>query len=415
MAPPSLPSHVDMDVVSKLLQDVNEHVQALGSGDLKAREAAVEACRSLAATLETPSEAVVRMTWVEPSHLAALRMAVDLRLFDHLAADQGCPKTSDQIAAACSGEPWLVDRMMKHLAAMNTLRQVDVNSYVPNPFAQAMTKSIFRESIVLMHDICIPINLKTAEFFAENGYTSPTNALDTPTQHTFNAKGKTHILDIFAQQGQTHGLASMMATWMLDRPHWSDDDLGFYPVKERLIQGVTGDEESVFLVDLGGSVGHDLEKFLVRHPFDTFPGHLVLQDRAEVIESIPENSLRAGIRAIAHDFFTPQPVQGARTYFLHSIIHDYPDDRAQLILKNIARAMKKGHSKLIIWDFVLPDKALASTLTALDWEMMSFYAASERSEGQWKTLLEDPEIGLKVNGIWSYSQFDQSVIEAELA
>ncbi|OAG45589.1 hypothetical protein AYO21_00225 [Fonsecaea monophora] len=298
---------------------------------------------------------------------------------------------------------------------MNTLRQVDANSYVPNPFAQAMTKSIFRESIVLMHDICIPINLKTAEFFAENGYTSPTNALDTPTQHTFNAKGKTHILDIFAQQGQTHGLASMMATWMLDRPHWSDDDLGFYPVKERLIQGVTGDDDSVFLVDLGGSVGHDLEKFLVRHPFDTFPGYLVLQDRAEVIESIPENSLKAGIRAIAHDFFTPQPVQGARTYFLHSIIHDYPDDRAQLILKNIARAMKKGHSKLIIWDFVLPDKAVASTLTALDWEMMSFYAASERSEGQWKTLIEDPEIGLKVNGIWSYSQFDQSVIEAELA
>jgi hypothetical protein len=51
----------------------------------------------------------------------------------------------------------------------------------------------------------------------------------------------------------------------------------------------------------------------------------------------------------------------------------------------------------------------------LDWEMMSFYAASERSEGHWKRLLEAPELGLKVTGIWNYSQLDQSVIEAELS
>src|ERR1700748_153921 len=105
---------------------------------------------------------------------------------------------------------------------------------------------------------------------------------------------------------------------------------------------------------------------------------------------------------------------GARTYFLHSIIHDYPDDKARIILKHIAAAMKKGYSKLIVWDFVLPDKAVPPTLIALDWEMMSFYAASERSESQWRRLLEGPEVGLKVNGIWNYSQFDQSVIEAEL-
>lgn len=106
---------------------------------------------------------------------------------------------------------------------------------------------------------------------------------------------------------------------------------------------------------------------------------------------------------------------GARVYFFHSILHDYPDEKARKILKHTARAMKKGYSKLILWDFVLPEKAVPSTLSALDWEMMTLYAASERSENQWKKLVEDPEIALKVNGIWSHSQFDQSVIEAELA
>ena len=100
---------------------------------------------------------------------------------------------------------------------------------------------------------------------------------------------------------------------------------------------------------------------------------------------------------------------------MHSIIHDFPDEKARIILKNIVKAMKKGYSKLILWDFVLPDKAAPSGLMALDWEMMSFYAAGERSESQWRKMLEDPDIGLKVNGFWFYSQFDQSVIEAELA
>ncbi|KAK5216810.1 hypothetical protein LTR72_010180 [Exophiala xenobiotica] len=403
----------DMDMVSKLLKDVNQNVEALGSGNSKAREAAIEACRSLASSLETPSEAVVRMTWVEPSHLAALRMAVDMWLFEHLAAEQSSPKGSAQLAAACSAEPWLVGRTMKLLAAMGSVREVDADSYVTNPFSLAMTQQLFKDSVKLMHDVCIPMNLKTAEFFRQHGYTSPTDGLDTPAQHTYDAKGKTHMIDLLMQHGPEQGLASMMATWMLDRPHWSDDNLGFYPVKERLIEGAAGGDGAVFLVDVGGSKGQDLTKFLARHPLDSFPGQLILQDRAEVIGSIPEGSLGPGIHAMAHDFNTPQPVRGARAYFLHSIIHDYPDDRSRVILKQLAAAMKKDYSKLLIWDFMLPDKAAGSMLIALDWEMMSFYAAGERSESQWKALLED--VGLKVNGVWAYSQFDQAVIEAELA
>lgn len=118
------------------------------------------------------------------------------------------------------------------------------------------------------------------------------------------------MIELLAQHGQTRGLASMMATWHLNRPHWSDDDLGFYPVKQRLIEGATCGDDAVFLVDVGGSRGQDLTNFLARHGFTTFPGHLVLQDRAEVIDSIPKDSLEYGVEAVAHDFFTPQPVQG---------------------------------------------------------------------------------------------------------
>jgi hypothetical protein len=48
-----------------LLAKVNKDVQAFTLGDARAREAAVESCRALAASLESPSEAIIRMTWNE--------------------------------------------------------------------------------------------------------------------------------------------------------------------------------------------------------------------------------------------------------------------------------------------------------------------------------------------------------------
>lgn len=77
--------------------------------------------------------------------------------------------------------------------------------------------------------------------------------------------------------------------------------------------------------------------------------------------------------------------------------------------------MEKGYSKLIIWDQVVPDMEADATVAALDWVMLTFLAGAERTESQWKTLVEDPEIGLKIVDTWYYSQFDQAVIEIELA
>lgn len=57
----------DLDDVSRLLEDVNKQVEALRSGDARAREAAVTSARALGTMLETPSEAIVRMTWNEVS------------------------------------------------------------------------------------------------------------------------------------------------------------------------------------------------------------------------------------------------------------------------------------------------------------------------------------------------------------
>lgn len=100
---------------------------------------------------------------------------------------------------------------------------------------------------------------------------------------------------------------------------------------------------------------------------------------------------------------------------MHSIIHNYPDHRAKLILQQVARAMKKGYSKLLLWDNVMPDKGAATNTMCLDFIMISFFAAGQRTEQEWRALVEDPEVGLKVTDILRYSPQDQAVIEIELA
>jgi hypothetical protein len=166
------------------------------------------------------------------------------------------------------------------------------------------------------------MNLETAKFFRDEGYQSPLDPMNTPAQRFDISRGKAHMIELIARNAGPDALSSMMATWMLDRPHWSDP--AFYPVKERLIDGAVAliDEKSVFLVDIGGSAGHDAIKFLANHPAESLPGDVLVEDLPHVIEGIKENSLPPAIRAVAHDFWTPQPIQGMNTPSLQYI---WPD------------------------------------------------------------------------------------------
>ena len=152
-----------------------------------------------------------------------------------------------------------------------------------------------------------------------------------------------------------------MAGYAEGRPSWMDER--FYPVEERLFAGMNLEVFDVLLVDVGGGRGHDVEKF--KETFRGVLGRLVLQDLPGVIENI--DNLGASIERVPLGFTTPQPVHGARAYFLHSIMHDWSDAKCVLILQHLSKAMRKGYSKISIHKAVLPDQAADPRMTALDW------------------------------------------------
>ena len=99
--------------------------------------------------------------------------------------------------------------------------------------------------------------------------------------------------------------ANHMSVYHQGRPSWIDSD--FYPVS-RLVDGTNIQAQGVLLVDVGGSTGHDLTEFHQKWP--QLPGRLILQDLPEVVEEAKTKGLPSPIEPMAHDFFTPQPVNG---------------------------------------------------------------------------------------------------------
>lgn len=117
-------------------------------------------------------------------------------------------------------------------------------------------------------------------------------------------------IDMFAWQQKlgygTH-FNNHMGGYRQGRPPWMGP--GFFPVKERLIIGADNSLDAPFLVDIGGSTGHDLAQFQGHHP--NHPGKLILQDLPVVIGQI--KGLDEKIEPMGYDFLEEQPVKGKFT------------------------------------------------------------------------------------------------------
>ena len=72
---------------------------------------------------------------------------------------------------------------------------------------------------------------------------------------------------------------------------------------------------------------------------------------------------------------------------MHSILHGWPDADCQRTLQHIVAVMKKGYSKVLIFENVVPDMGGSWKTTSLDWLMMGMAASRERTEAQWRELL----------------------------
>jgi hypothetical protein len=91
-------------------------------------------------------------------------------------------------------------------------------------------------------------------------------------------------------------------------------------------------------------------------------------------------------------------VPGAHIYYFRAIMHDWPDSACEVILTNTIKAMTPGVSRLLIFDFVLPSTGVELQPALLDMMMLHMSAGMERTEKQWRNLIEG--VGLSIMKIW---------------
>jgi hypothetical protein len=97
---------------------------------------------------------------------------------------------------------------------------------------------------------------------------------------------------------------------------------------------------------------------------------------------------------------------------MHSVLHDWPDDKCCEILSRVKEAMKPGYSKLLINEHVILSTGASWRVTALDMTLLALTGTKERAEPDWRELIEG--VGLKVCKIWTPVDGIESLIECEL-
>lgn len=80
-----------------------------------------------------------------------MRIAINLALFEHLSADEGAPKTKDQLASKAGADSNLIGRILKHLASTRVIEEVAADKYRATPISAALTVPKYRDAIVFWY------------------------------------------------------------------------------------------------------------------------------------------------------------------------------------------------------------------------------------------------------------------------
>ncbi len=140
------------------------------------------------------------------------------------------------------------------------------------------------------------------------------------------------------------------------------------------------------LADIGGGNGSLLTTVLKKYPW--LRG--ILYDLPGVTERAKANLQAAGLadrcQMIGGNFFEAIPV-GADAYLMRHIIHDWDDEKATTILRNVHRAMGEG-GRLLVVEGVIPPGNDPCFGKLLDLTMLTIPGGKERTEEEYRTLFK---------------------------
>ncbi|KAI4128674.1 MAG: hypothetical protein LQ338_002620 [Usnochroma carphineum] len=374
-----------------------------GSLQPKARKKLQGLAKELGFALESPFETMNRLTFLPLEH-TVVRVAINLGLFEYLLEAGPSGKTLDEIKAQTGVDEVLLPRILRTLASIGLLSQIDQHRWKATSLAQSCIIPPLRSGFNFMFDFVGPVFQKMPESLAKRNYQCPT-ALQGPLQDAYDTElvGYDYLME--PRWADTLMDCNI---FMKGRREGSISWLDFYPFTENILSGQDHESSAVTVVDVGGGLGHGLME--IKGKFPDMKGRLVLQDLPSTIQQAGDGG--GVFEPMSHDFFTPQPIKGSKAYLIRQVLHDWPEKECQTILQHLAAAMRPGYSKVLVNEFIVPEVGASDFIVACDLVMMGLNGGMERTESQWTSLLASA--GLRIEKIWTLNEQTESVIEAVL-
>lgn len=388
-------------IASKIQQEVSE----LQPGNEGQRLSLLQSARALVNKLEKPHERIMRMCYHESAIFMATKVLNDLGIFKILtktAEPISAPKLAQDSGADCA----LVERLLKHVAIEFFVDEAGPDTYVANDITRCIASSGAQGTIEDTFQI-VRVVSAFPDFLKETNYVNPTDKDKSAWKYAY--KTEQHFFEYVNSPGRERNLEAFC-----NHMEFKTVGLKWYEVPgimEAAFEDAKVGKQDVLLVDVGGNGGHDLIGFHKAHP--SMSGRLILQDLPAIIQSLDSTALaQQGIEVIGHDFFMPQPIHGAKAYYLKMCLHDWPNPQCIQILSQLKHALKPGHSRILLNEIVIPDEKAGWFETSVDMLMMQVHSAQERREREWIGLV-DAVGGLRVKHIWDVDGAVEKVIEIE--
>lgn len=161
------------------------------------------------------------------------------------------------------------------------------------------------------------------------------------------------------------------------------------------------------LVDVGGGKGA-----LVASALRSHPGlRAILFDQTSAVVEAPAFLQASGVadrcEVLTGSAFDAVP-PGGDVYVMSRVLHDWPDEKALLLLANCRKVMDEGGVLLLV-EGVLPEGLASPSRLWLDLVMMVMAGGRERTMVEWQALLG--KAGFSITAVRT-SQPNQELIEA---
>lgn len=291
----------------------------------------------------------------------AITVAAELGVADALADG---PQPIEELASRVGANPDALARLLRALISRGVFRRRRDGRYELNALADTLRRGVFPSMAGMARFVGSPQHREHWSLLADAVRTGEAVVPQLRGMPAFDYLAQEPDLAEVFNQAMTSG-----SEWAV-APLVSAYDFSGYPT----------------IVDVGGGHGRLLAAVLAAAPH----ARGVLYDLPHVVAGAPallaEHRVTDRVRVVEGSFFDQVP-SGGDAYLLKNVIHDWPDEQAGQILRNLRAATRPGAVVLLV-ELVTPEHDREFLGKWADLEMLVGAAARERTADEYCGLLQ---------------------------